>query len=117
MSDSSKEQLHSAITAKAELDRTVSRLIIEDVTSIMAKNLATLLDAMERQDRARADEAGRMMALLEVSADDIKKYAGTVALLVERVNRKRAELDELQAWRAVVNARLDALEAQYGDGE
>ena len=49
MSDSTKEQLHGTITARAQMDREFARLLIEDVTSVMSKNLVAILDAMERQ--------------------------------------------------------------------
>lgn len=85
-----KEELHSAITAKAELDRTVSRLIIEDVTSVMAKNLSTILDAMERQH----------VELLEATRES-----------ATRLGRLEARVDLCEADRAEMRARIRALEA------
>ena len=117
MSDS-KEQLHSAITAKAELDRTVSRLIIEDVTAIMAKNLSTLLDVMERQH-------GEAMALLEVGAASIKKLEARMnaseqdrAHLHQRLTNIEQLLEARPAQREQEHkALMDAILERRADGD
>lgn len=92
---SSKEELHSAITAKAELDRTVSRLIIEDVSAVMAGNLSAILAAMDRQH-------SEIKALLGVSADIVKKL--------------EARMDASEADRADLRERLERIEARLGSG-
>lgn len=117
----SKEQLHGTITARAELDRSFARLIIEDVTSVMSKNISTVLRMMEAQH-------GESMEALGVASSDIKKLVSDTLLLsarmisledgqarhaeqiadaLSRLDHKRTEIDEmkreiaeLQAWRA-----------------
>ena len=100
------EELHSTITARAQLDRTFARLVVEETTSAMARSLSGFLDRIEQYDQARAAEHKELMAVIG---------EGAMTEVLERLARKRVELDDLQAWRATVNQRLAALEAR-GNG-
>ena len=97
MSDDPKEQLHGTITARAELDRAFARLIVEDVTSIMSKNL---LHLMQHQDTQHEEQ----LAAIVEAVRGLKK-------LNETVNDLESRMDKSEADRADMRARIVRLEA------
>lgn len=101
MSDS-KEQLHGTITARAELDRAFARLIIEDVTSVMSKNISTVLQMMEQQH-------GEAMGVLGVASLDIKKLVSDVTELSVRLTTLEQRMDESQADRRSIHDAVASL--------
>ena len=131
----SKEQLHGTITARAELDRAFARLIIEDVTSVMSKNISTVLKMMENQHleamevlggaseaiKKLVEDVGTLQAQMGDSQEDrqtihdeLAEVKADVSGLSDRFDKyiagnRRGELDAIQA-------RLAALEAR-GDGD
>jgi hypothetical protein len=113
----SKEQIHGTITARAELDRAFARLIIEDVTSVMSKNLVTLLDVMERQHidiRTLMEENGARLKKLEARMDAGEHER---ADLRQRLARIETVLAERPAEREREHqAILDAITQAHSDG-
>jgi hypothetical protein len=113
----SKEQIHGTITARAELDRNFARLIIEDVTSVMSKNLVTILDVMERQHlalRMLLEDNSTRLGKLEARMDAGEEER---ADLRQRLARIESVLDERPAARAAEHqAILDAITQAHADG-
>jgi len=99
----SKEQIHGTITARAELDRAFARLIIEDVTGVMSKNLITILDMMEKHN---AD----LRSMLEDYSERLRKVEARITR-IEHVLAERPAAREKEH-RAI----LDAIGQVHVDG-
>jgi len=85
MTTSAREELHATITARAELDRTFARQLVEEASSVMAKSLMYLLD----QTTSQATE--QVARFEQIVKDAIRSQLG---VLSERVAQMDVRLDE-----------------------
>lgn len=106
MADDPKEQLHGTITARAELDRAFARLIVEDVTSVMSKNLLHLMQHQDEQHQAQLaaiGEAVRGLGKLAEAVSDLERRMDTSEVDRKDLHARLARLED-------VNIRLERIE-------
>ena len=120
MSDDAKEQLHGTITARAELDRAFARLIVEDVTSVMSKNLLHLMqhqDTQHQEQLAAIGEAVRGLGKIGEDVADLKERMDASeadrADMRERITRLEDVNDRLARIEAIVAARPAEREREH----
>jgi hypothetical protein len=100
MSDSTKEQLHGTISARAQMDREFARLLIEDVTSVMSKNMSTLLIMMDVHHVEEMDalkEGAARLGKLEQRMDAGEADRAELRTRLERIEQIMAERPEQRA--------------------
>ena len=125
MSDSTKEALHGTISARAQMDREFARLIIEDVTSVMSKNLVTILDLMERQHidlRGLMEDYGQRLGKVEARmaageaerADLRQRLARIEGIMAERPTARAREHQAILD--AIFHSHNEPLDADGHDG-
>ena len=90
-----------------------ARLIIEDVTSVMSKNLVTLLDVMERQHvdiRTLMEENGARLKKLEARMDAGEHERADLRLRLARIETVLAErpADREREHQAILDAITQA---------
>lgn len=108
----SKEQLHGTITARAELDRAFARLIVEDVTSVMSKNLLHLMqhqDTQHQEQLAAIGEAVRGLGKLAETVSDLSDDVGDLKQRMQGSEADRADMRERLERFEVVDAELARL--------
>lgn len=118
---SRNEELHATITARAELDRAFARQLVEEASSVMAKNLTFLLDTQQQQiesERIAAHTAIKE-ALSEALAplrEEFRQALATERRVIDarfdevtrRLDVKRDRIDRLEGEVARIAAELSA---------
>jgi regulator of replication initiation timing len=123
----SENELHETIAAKGQLEKAISRMIVEDTTAAMAKSLGSFLDRMEAEEAARTvryesivkgvinDALAPLMDEFQFATDErkaIKQQVDELIVRLEtdeaRLDRKRERLDEHDRRLAAVEAALAA---------
>ena len=97
------------------MEREFARLIIEDVTSVMSKNLVTILDLMERQHadlRLLMEDNGARLKKLEARMDagdseraDLRARLSRIEIVL--AERPAARAQEHQAILDAINGAHD----------
>ncbi len=86
------------------MDREFARLLIEDVTSVMSKNLVAILDAMERQH-------SELRSVLEGYSARLRQVEARITHIEGVLSKRPAEREKEH------QAILDAITQAHGDGE